>query len=50
VACGQGVEWWNPKVVRSAAGSLFRVPVLTIADVHELLATLHARGVSTVAT
>lgn len=50
VACGQGVEWWNPKVVRAAAGSLFRVPVLTLADVHGVLASLHARGVTTLAT
>jgi TrmH family RNA methyltransferase len=50
VACGQGVEWWNPKVVRAAAGSLFRVPVLTFPDVHDVLATLHARGVTTLAT
>lgn len=50
VACGQGVDWWNPKVVRAAAGSLFRVPVLALADVHGVLASLHARGVSTLAT
>ncbi len=50
VACGQGVEWWNPKVVRAAAGSLFRVPVLALADVHGVLASLHARGVTTLAT
>jgi len=50
VACGQGVEWWNPKVVRAAAGSLFRVPVLALADVHSVLASLHARGVTTLAT
>jgi TrmH family RNA methyltransferase len=50
VACGQGVEWWNPKVVRASAGSLFRVPVLSVPEVHPLLASLHARGVTTVAT
>ncbi len=50
VACGQGVEWWSPKVVRAAAGSLFRVPVLAVADPHALLATLHERQVNTLAT
>ncbi len=50
VACGQGVEWWNPKVVRAAAGSLFRIPVLTAPDPYEVMATLHSRGVITLAT
>ena len=50
VACGNSVDWWNPKVVRASAGSLFRVPVSVAPDVFSVLATLAARGVTTVAT
>lgn len=50
VACGRAVEWWNPKVVRAAAGSLFRVPVATAPDAVEVLARLHAAGTTTLAT
>ena len=50
IACGNAVEWWNPKVVRAAAGSLFRVPVAVAYDPSVVLAALGARGVATVAT
>jgi TrmH family RNA methyltransferase len=50
LACGSTVEWWNPKVVRAAAGSLFRVPVGAIEDPLEVLALLHAAGHTTAAT
>jgi RNA methyltransferase, TrmH family len=50
VACGQAVDWWNPKVVRAAAGSLFRVPVATADDTGAVLDALRARGIATLAT
>lgn len=50
VACGNGVEWWNPKVVRAAAGSLFRVPVAEAPDARAVLEHLHALGTRTLAT
>ncbi len=50
VACGRGVEWWNPKVVRAAAGSLFRVPVASAPDALAVLARLHAAGTASLAT
>lgn len=50
VACGRGVEWWNPKVVRAAAGSLFRVPVAEAPDAAALLDQLAAGGIATLAT
>lgn len=30
VSCADAVDMWNPKCVRAAAGSLFRVPVLVV--------------------
>lgn len=50
VACGTAVEWWNPKVVRASAGSLFRLPVAAVPDPFEVLDLLAGRGVTTVAT
>jgi TrmH family RNA methyltransferase len=50
VACGSGVEWWNPKVVRASAGSLFRVPVCAVDDPVALLGLLHRHGHTTAAT
>jgi TrmH family RNA methyltransferase len=50
VATGGGVEWWNPKVVRASAGSLFRVPVCSIEDPLALLDVLHRFRHTTAAT
>jgi TrmH family RNA methyltransferase len=44
------VDVHNPKVVRAAAGSLFRVPVATVPDAATALDELAARGVRRVAT
>ena len=49
LACGDSVEWWNPKVVRASAGSLFRVAVATAGDAAGLLDRLTARQMRTVA-
>lgn len=51
VVCGTAaVEVHNPKVVRAAAGSLFRVPVATVPDPADALDALGARGLRRVAT
>jgi TrmH family RNA methyltransferase len=41
---------YSPKVVRAAAGSLFRVPVVLINDSHELISFIKAAGGKLVAT
>jgi TrmH family RNA methyltransferase len=46
---GSGVDVWSPKVVRAAAGSLFRLPVAT-ATVEVALADLRAAGFTPLAT
>lgn len=51
IVCGPAaVEVHNPKVVRAAAGSLFRVAVATVPDAVAALDDLGARGVRRVAT
>lgn len=47
---GRGVDPTSPKVVRAAAGALFRVPVAVTADVAEALAWLDDNGLRSWAT
>lgn len=47
---GDGVDPWNPKAVRAAAGSLFRLPVGTMTDVAGALQALRDTGMRLVAT
>ena len=49
LACGDRVEWWNPKVVRASAGSLFRVAVASAGDAAGLFDRLAARQMRTIA-
>lgn len=44
-----GVELYNPKVVRSTMGSLFHLPIVTEADLNELLKKLHEQGFTVIA-
>ena len=44
VLCNGCVELGNPKTVRSTAGALFRIPVVTSVDVNEALDALGAAG------
>jgi TrmH family RNA methyltransferase len=51
VVCGPAaVEVHNPKVVRAAAGSLFRVPIAEVADADAVFDALAARGVRLLGT
>jgi TrmH family RNA methyltransferase len=50
VCCGGTVDPFNPKTVRSSAGSIFGVPVVVVADPDQALAGLRARGVRCVGT
>lgn len=50
VLCGDAVDPFNPKCVRSSAGSLFRVPVAVAASTAEVLERLTLAGVTSVAT
>jgi TrmH family RNA methyltransferase len=51
VLCGPAsVDPHNPKVVRAAAGALFRRPVAVEVDVHDVLDECRARGIRTLAT
>jgi TrmH family RNA methyltransferase len=51
VVCGRGaVDMTNPKVVRAAAGSSFRLPVVVDVEPADALAALRAAGVRCVAT
>jgi TrmH family RNA methyltransferase len=43
------VDIYNPKAVRSTAGSLFHLPVVLGADVNELVALCKARGIGVLA-
>jgi len=44
VLCDGCVELYNPKTVRSTAGALFRLPVVTSVAVHDALTSLGAAG------
>jgi TrmH family RNA methyltransferase len=50
VLCGGAVDPFNPKCVRSAAGSLFRVPFAVAGDVAAVLERLALTGVTSIAT
>ncbi|MDE3203682.1 MAG: RNA methyltransferase [Acidobacteriota bacterium] len=50
VFCANGVDVYNPKVVRASAGSLFHVPVVCAGTATEVLGHLGARGVRRVAS
>jgi TrmH family RNA methyltransferase len=49
VLTGSSVDIYNPKAVRSTAGSLFHLPVVLGADVEELAAQCKARGIGVLA-
>jgi TrmH family RNA methyltransferase len=49
VLVGPSVDIFNPKVVRSTAGSLFHLPVLRAASLTETVARLHAAGLQVLA-
>ncbi|MFS0706177.1 TrmH family RNA methyltransferase [Cellulomonas sp. 179-A 9B4 NHS] len=49
VLTGASVDLHNPKVVRSAAGSLFHLPVATGGELAEVVADLHAAGLAVLA-
>lgn len=50
VFCGNGVDVYNPKVVRASAGALFQVPVVCAGTATEVLDQLGTRGVRRVAS
>ena len=50
VFCGNGVDIYNPKVVRASAGALFHVPVVCAGTAAEVLGQLGTRGVRRVAS
>ncbi|MDK2787229.1 MAG: methyltransferase, TrmH family [Epulopiscium sp.] len=41
------VDLYNPKVIRSTMGSIFHLPILTDADINDLLNELRIRNIST---
>ena len=49
VLTGSSVDIYNPKAVRSTAGSLFHLPVVLGADVNELVALCKGRGIGVLA-
>ncbi|VXB70771.1 Putative 23S rRNA methyltransferase [Arthrobacter sp. 9V] len=49
VLTGSSVDIYNPKAVRSTAGSLFHLPVVLGADVEELVALCRDRGIGVLA-
>ena len=49
VLTGNSVDIYNPKAVRSTAGSLFHLPVVLGVDVDELVARCKARGIGVLA-
>ena len=49
VLAGESVDLFNPKVVRSTAGSLFHVPVLRAPDLTAVLASLRGVGCAVLA-
>jgi RNA methyltransferase, TrmH family len=44
VSCADAVDVWNPKCVRAAAGSLFRVPHAHVRDATECIGRLRGAG------
>jgi TrmH family RNA methyltransferase len=48
--CGGTVDPFNPKTVRSSAGSVFGVPIVVVADAADALAALRERGVACIGT
>jgi TrmH family RNA methyltransferase len=46
VFCGGTVDPFNPKTVRSSAGSIFHVPIVVTADIAPAMAWLHAAGLT----
>ncbi len=50
VSCADGVDLWNPKCVRAAAGALFRVPVVTAGAAADTVRELQASGMTVLAT
>ena len=50
VLCNHSVDPWNPKAVRAAAGSSFRIPVVDVDAVAEVARQCAAVGVPIVAT
>ena len=49
IVSAASVDVWSPKVVRSTAGSVFHLPVVTGLPVPEILAHLRAAGIATLA-
>lgn len=47
ISCDEAVDLYNPKVVRAAAGALFRIPVVRDAEVDLVGSTLASRSVRT---
>lgn len=45
ITCDEAVDLYNPKVVRAAAGALFRLPVVRDADVGSVAAALRSHAV-----
>lgn len=50
VSCADGVDPWNPKAVRAAAGALFRTPVVEASTIDAVAAALGQAGVPMIAT
>jgi len=50
VFCNGSVDPWNPKVVRAAAGSLWRIPIARGASLEEAVRSLRAMGLKLVGT
>jgi TrmH family RNA methyltransferase len=50
VLCDHSVDPWNPKAVRAAAGSSFRVPVVEAADADHVVQQCRDLGVPVIAT
>jgi TrmH family RNA methyltransferase len=49
ILTGSSVDIYNPKAVRSTAGSLFHLPVVLGAEIHEVAAACRARGIGLLA-
>ncbi|MGO4591968.1 TrmH family RNA methyltransferase [Paenarthrobacter sp. 2TAF44] len=49
ILTGSSVDIYNPKAVRSTAGSLFHLPVVLGADVEDLVARCRAQGIGVLA-
>jgi TrmH family RNA methyltransferase len=50
LCCGGTVDPFNPKTVRSSAGSVFAVPIVVVAEPADALAALRERGVRCIGT